>query len=520
MNNILLSTTGLTPSIIFRDLGERIFNHPTTNYNIGSEFSHYELSTSNDFNFQLDSGYISILYNGIYITSSYNFLPSILGIQGLTGPQGLVGPQGFQGPISVSSVYDVDGLTGSVSLTASYLKLDGTNSPLQNIDWNAQWITNISKLRKNGSGAGAGWDFDLNFSTAAATLEAIDGATSKRTFIQALTNQATIRRITATGAQLATEWTDNFIKNSLVIGSNQLSVYQTLTGLKMTRDNSTLGINQIFPVTSNNIDITWRDKGSVAEQVAYMSDIGVTASALEIEAKSSVPITKGNPVYVTSWDFSGNIPNVGIADVSNVNTMPSIGIAKTSVAAGVTFSIIVLGNINIDTSAWSPNQAIYVSTGGSLTNVRPSSYSQVVGIVLNSSFSNGILHVNIQDSVSIGNSYQSINDTGQLTFATTTKTLISGLTATSLQSGIYRFDWYWEQQNSSINTEPIITAEVSGLTYGVTVTRTSNTANYVGFMGFADVTTSGTKTFQLWYTGSNTNNVLIRNRRISIRRIY
>ena len=45
MNNILITTTGLTPSIILSDLGERVFFHPTVNYNIGSEFNYSELTS-------------------------------------------------------------------------------------------------------------------------------------------------------------------------------------------------------------------------------------------------------------------------------------------------------------------------------------------------------------------------------------------------------------------------------------------------------------------------------------------
>ena len=122
MNNIFITTTGLTPSIILNDVGERIFTHPLVNYNIGLEFTYNELLDSIDFNNALNSGYLTASYNGSLITNSTSFQPviisNLIGATGATGPQGATGSQG---PI---------GATGSRGSTGSVF-LNGLTSSLQ-----------------------------------------------------------------------------------------------------------------------------------------------------------------------------------------------------------------------------------------------------------------------------------------------------------------------------------------------------------------------------------------------------
>lgn len=77
MSSIYITTTGLTPSIVLADLGDRIISHPITNYQIGLEFSYDELSNSSSFNSNLDFGYFTASFNGILVTSSVDFYPVI-----------------------------------------------------------------------------------------------------------------------------------------------------------------------------------------------------------------------------------------------------------------------------------------------------------------------------------------------------------------------------------------------------------------------------------------------------------
>ena len=75
--SIFITTTGLTSSIILNDLGERIFEHPTTNLEITEEFSYSELQNSADFNNSLDLGHITASFYGNLVEKSDDILPSI-----------------------------------------------------------------------------------------------------------------------------------------------------------------------------------------------------------------------------------------------------------------------------------------------------------------------------------------------------------------------------------------------------------------------------------------------------------
>jgi hypothetical protein len=131
--NIYITTTGLTPSVIFSDLGYRVITHPTINYNIGSEFTYDELFSSLDFNNQLDYGYFTASINGSLISDSQSFQPLSMveadhgSLSGLgdddhvqylltTGARALTGDLNLGGN-SITNVNLVDGV--DVSLHAS-----------------------------------------------------------------------------------------------------------------------------------------------------------------------------------------------------------------------------------------------------------------------------------------------------------------------------------------------------------------------------------------------------------------
>jgi len=75
VNNILITTTGLTSSVILYDLGERVINHPTTGFNIGLEFTYDELYNSTDFLNALTLNWLVATYDGKKITST-SFKPA------------------------------------------------------------------------------------------------------------------------------------------------------------------------------------------------------------------------------------------------------------------------------------------------------------------------------------------------------------------------------------------------------------------------------------------------------------
>ena len=86
---------------------------------------------------------------------------------------------------------------------------------------------------------------------------------------------------------------------------------------------------------------------------------------LNVKNDEGAAISKGDPVYFKG--VSGNNITVGIADADTPAKMPAFGIAATDANNNATLDIITSGKLSgIDTSAYSVNDELYVSTTGSL----------------------------------------------------------------------------------------------------------------------------------------------------------
>jgi hypothetical protein len=112
-----------------------------------------------------------------------------------------------------------------------------------------------------------------------------------------------------------------------------------------------------------------------------------------IEANEA--ISKGDPLYIVSWNNGTSTAVVGKADASNTAKMPCIGLAQENLITGATGEMMVVGlmdqiNVNaIPSSGANPlvNDVIYVASGGGLTSIKPTDTNliQNVAIVVNAS---------------------------------------------------------------------------------------------------------------------------------------
>jgi hypothetical protein len=91
-----------------------------------------------------------------------------------------------------------------------------------------------------------------------------------------------------------------------------------------------------------------------------------------------------------------------LAQASDLITLPAFAIAANDITSGSFGRFYNVGILNIDTSAFSTGDRLYVSETipGALTNVKPTypNYAQRVGIVLVSGIGNGKLLVNISNN--------------------------------------------------------------------------------------------------------------------------
>ena len=145
-------------------------------------------------------------------------------------------------------------------------------------------------------------------------------------------------------------------------------------GIGTTAPESTLEVNGIL--TANPIH------GNIAGAVY-----------LHVKNTSGVTIPEGSPVYATGSVGASGATEVAISDADVASTMPALGIVDAELVANAEGHATVLGVAKgLDTSAYSVNDSLYVSTSGGLTNVRPTGASELVqkiGRVIRSDASTG-----------------------------------------------------------------------------------------------------------------------------------
>jgi hypothetical protein len=100
---------------------------------------------------------------------------------------------------------------------------------------------------------------------------------------------------------------------------------------------------------------------------------------LHVKNTSGVTIPAGSPVYATGSVGASGATEVAVSDADNASTMPALGVLQSTLVNNGEGHATVLGVAkHLDTSAWSVNDSLYVSTSGTLTNVRPTGASELV----------------------------------------------------------------------------------------------------------------------------------------------
>lgn len=115
---------------------------------------------------------------------------------------------------------------------------------------------------------------------------------------------------------------------------------------------------------------------------------------------SAGTIAKGNPVYVSGFHVGSGSTEVEEADNDSASTMPGFGLAMAAITNSANTDVILEGKLfDIDTSAWSVGDELYVSGDPSttlgMTSTKPTGTAliQRIAIVLRSHASNGVVAV-------------------------------------------------------------------------------------------------------------------------------
>ena len=149
---------------------------------------------------------------------------------------------------------------------------------------------------------------------------------------------------------------------------------------------------ELFLNIVDNILQTRTESGIILVNSASSSD----AQRVVKTAKYDEAVIKGDPLRITGYNVGSGIVTVAKADSSNASLMASYGLASANYSSGATGTMIVSGDLtNIDTSAFTSGDKIYVAVGGGLTSTKPiePNLIQNVGFVSRSNVSTGAIQV-------------------------------------------------------------------------------------------------------------------------------
>jgi hypothetical protein len=187
------------------------------------------------------------------------------------------------------------------------------------------------------------------------------------------------------------------LNSSDITGTGNINITGsgTLSG-DLTIDTNTLYVDS----TNNQVGIgttTLAEALTVNGNVEADIFIGGLRGEVQFKAKASEAITKGDPLYISGFDVTGNTPIVGIADANDTNKMPAFGLAESTVSINASVKVVTFGTLSgIDTSSFSLGDILYISDTGTLTATKPygeSSKVQNIGKVQRVHASSGSIKV-------------------------------------------------------------------------------------------------------------------------------
>ena len=123
-------------------------------------------------------------------------------------------------------------------------------------------------------------------------------------------------------------------------------------------------------VAGNGIDLNYDDAAN---------SLTITSEGSEQTAtnNSGSTIAKGTPVYQSGT--AGQTIEITPAQAGSSSTMPAIGIVTTDIANGATGVVSIGGRItNLDTSAYSDGDTLYIGSSGSLVNSPPTGENNLI----------------------------------------------------------------------------------------------------------------------------------------------
>ena len=125
------------------------------------------------------------------------------------------------------------------------------------------------------------------------------------------------------------------------------------------------------------------------------ADIGVLVASVRNTTGST--IAAGTPVHVSGYNSGTDRYEISVAEADDPLTMPADGVLQEELANNTNGLMVTYGQVsNLDTSAFTVGDELYVADGGGLTDTRPTgtgSEVEKLAVVLRSNNTQGVILV-------------------------------------------------------------------------------------------------------------------------------
>jgi len=135
-----------------------------------------------------------------------------------------------------------------------------------------------------------------------------------------------------------------------------------------------------YPLSSDSVNVH-EDIQDLAEAIdAILPTLGLPYHTLEVSNTSGVTIAKATPVYISG--FGTSKPRISKCDANTSATFPVVGLTQAAITNGSDGVVLVNGIFSdVNTSAYTAGDKLYVAAGGGLTNTKPATGGGVIGVV-------------------------------------------------------------------------------------------------------------------------------------------
>lgn len=182
------------------------------------------------------------------------------------------------------------------------------------------------------------------------------------------------------------------VTSSYVTASDVITDYVNFTGLSAD------------PVSDNGR--VWYN--NIAHELDYWTEVPTVKVTLGQQLvqrcwnQSGAPLTKGTVVHISSSNpNSTDTPRIVVADWTNDSlSANTLGLVAETIANDAAGYVIVQGILKgINTDSYNPGQILYLSSSGTITNIKPVApkHMVVVGQVVRKQLNNGSIYVSIQN---------------------------------------------------------------------------------------------------------------------------